>query len=190
MRLMRFVFTAAGLALTLASPAFAETAKKPVSINTEPATLGFSVGYFDVKENTPRNEAVDFRVEYRSDFDMLRLVNAQNSYVTIRPFGGVEATSDKALYGLGGFVFDALIGKWIVVSPSVGVGLYHDGDGKNMGSFIEFRSTMEAGVRFEDASRLTVSYGHISNAKITATNPGSEILSLNYHMPVERIFGK
>jgi hypothetical protein len=59
-----------------------------------------------------------------------------------------------------------------------------------MGSFIEFRSTVEAGYKFDDASRLTVAYGHISNAGLTSVNHGAEILTLYYHIPVDKIFGK
>lgn len=175
------VFTVGALAL--GQPASAQP-------NNEPATLGFAVGYYDVQKNSPRNEAIDFRLEYRSAFDMLSLANARNSVIAIRPFGGIEATSDAAFYGLGGFVFDVPFGKYFVLSPNLAVGLYEPGNGKRLGSFVEFRSTVEAGVRFDDASRLTVSFGHISNAGLTGHNPGTEILSVYYHVPVDKIFGR
>lgn len=189
MRFLSFVYAGAALGLTLAlnlaTPAHAAHAP---AHNAEPATLGFGVGYFDVMENNPRNESLDLRLEYRAAYDMLKLVNGQNSVVTIRPFGGIEATTDGALYGLGGFVFDIPIGRYFVLSPNVGVGAFYRGDGKRMGSFVEFRSTLEAGVRFDDASRLTLAFGHISNASLTKVNHGAEVLSVYYHLPIDKIF--
>jgi hypothetical protein len=183
MRLMKFVVAGTAIALCLSAPAEAAP-------NNEPATIGFGVGYYDVNENSHHNPAIDFRLEYRAAFDMLQLAKAQNSVIAIRPFGGVETTSDGALYGLGGFVFDMPIGKHFVVSPNIGVGLYYGGDGKRLGSFVEFRSTFEVGYRFDDASRLTVAYGHISNAGLTSINHGAEIANVYYHIPFDKLFGR
>ena len=170
----------------LAAPAFAADAP----MLNEPATLGLSVGYYDVLDNNPRKEAADFRLEYRAAYDMLGLAKAHNNIIAIRPFAGIETTTDGAFYGLGGFVFDVPIGKHLVFSPNIGVGLYSGGDGKNLGSIIEFRSTVEAGYKFDSGSRLTAAFGHISNAGIGDSNHGVEILSLYYHLPVDKIFSK
>ncbi len=185
---MRFTNIAA-LAVSLAcltAPAFA--ASTPVL--NEPATLGFAAGYYDILDNSPRKEAADFRLEYRSAFDMLGLANAHNSVIAIRPFGGIETTSDGALYGLGGFIFDMPIGKHFIFSPSLATGLYFDGDGKRLGSVIEFRSTVELGYKFDSGTRLTAAFGHISNAGIGDINSGVEILSIYAHVPVDKIFTK
>ncbi len=186
MRFNSIAAIAVSLASLLAVPAIA--AEKPVL--NEPATIGFSAGYYDVLDNSPRKEAVDFRLEYRAAFDMLGLANAHNSVIAIRPFGGIETTTDGAFYGLGGFVFDMPIGKHFVVSPNLAVGLYADGDGKHLGSLIEFRSTVEAGYKFDCGTRLTTSIGHISNAGIGDINSGVEILSVYLHVPVDKIFSK
>lgn len=186
MRFNTFAAVAVSLVSLLAIPALA--ADKPVL--NEPATIGFSAGYYDVFDNSPRKEAADFRLEYRSAFDMLGLAKAHNSVIAIRPFGGIETTTDGAFYGLGGFVFDMPIGKHFIVSPNLAVGLYSDGDGKHLGSLIEFRSTMEVGYKFDSGTRLTTSIGHISNAGIGDVNSGVEIASVYVHVPVDRIFSK
>jgi lipid A 3-O-deacylase len=184
---MRFARIAA-LAVTLfALSTSAHAASQPIL--NEPATIGFGVGYFDALENSPRMEAADFRLEYRSGYDMLGLAQAHNSVVAIRPFGGVETTTDGALYGLGGFVFDFPIGKHFVFSPSIGAGLYYMGDGKRLGSFVEFRSTVELGYKFDDGTRLTGAFGHISNAGLTDINHGVEIATVYLHLPVSKVFG-
>ncbi|HVY12576.1 MAG TPA: acyloxyacyl hydrolase [Alphaproteobacteria bacterium] len=174
------------LGFVAATPA---KANLPGPLNA-PATLGFSAGYFDVLPNNPRKKAVDFRLEYRSDYDMLSLANGRNSWIEIRPMGGFETTTDGALYGFGGFVFDIPIGKHFVLSPNEAVGLWYNGNGKYLGSFVEFRSTVEVGYRFDDESRLDVAFGHISNAGLTSQNHGVEILSVYYHMPIQKIFGR
>ena len=167
----------------LTSPAFAKR-----TIAFEPATLGFSGGIYDVLHKDDSTKAGDFRAEYRSGFDMLSLGKWTNNTIAIRPFGGIETTTDGALYGLGGFVFDMVFWDHLVISPSEAVGLYYDGDGKRLGSAIEFRSTMEVGYKFNDASRLTAAFGHISNANLGTINPGTEILSIYYHIPVDKVF--
>ncbi len=174
-------------ALCLAAPAQAASSSPVLNA---PATLGLGVGWYDVLENHPRKEAVDFRLEYRSDYDMLDLAGARNGWIQIRPMGGVEATTDSAFYGFAGFVFDIPIGRHFFLSPNEVVGFYDNGDGKYLGSFIEFRSTIEAGYRFNDESRLSVAFGHISNAGLTKRNHGVEILTVYYHVPINNIFGQ
>lgn len=191
MRFIKIIARAVTLgAIALCAVSASIPAHAASGATAEPATLGFSAGYFEVLQHEPKQPAADFRLEYRSAFDMLSLAKAQNSTITIRPFTGVETTSDGALYGLGGFVFDMVFWNHWVVSPNVGVGLFYGGDGRRLGSFVEFRSTMETGYRFDDGSRLTAAFGHISNAGLTGTNPGTEILSFYYHVPVAALFGK
>lgn len=156
----------------------------------EPATIGFSAGYFDVLPNNPRKKAIDFRLEYRSSYDMLRLANASNNWIEIRPMAGFETTTDQAYYAFGGFVFDIPIGKHFVISPNEAVGLWDNGHGKYLGSYVEFRSTMEVGYKFDNGMRFDVAFGHISNAGLTSQNHGVEILSGYIHVPVNLIFSK
>lgn len=197
MKTLKIFALGAVFSLTLAAPLMAATMTgKKVSVppaatsSAEPATIGFGVGYYDILKNNPHKPAADFRLEYRSAFDMLSLAKANNKVVAIRPFGGIEATSDGALYGLGGFGFDMVFWDHWVVNPNIGVGLYYMGNGKRLGSFVEFRSTLETGYRFDDGSRLTASFGHISNAGLTSINHGVEIAGIMYHVPVDKIFGR
>ena len=53
---------------------------------------------------------------------------------------------------------------------------------------LEFRSQIELATRFDDRSRLGLAFSHISNASVGERNPGTEILTLTYMVPVERIF--
>ncbi|MBY0428418.1 MAG: acyloxyacyl hydrolase [Alphaproteobacteria bacterium] len=187
---MRFN-TLAAVAVSLASLIAVPALASETPVLNEPATIGAGVGYFDLfNHNDQHKAAADFRLEYRSAFDMLGLAKAHNSVIAIRPFGGIETSSDGMLYGLGGFVFDVPVGKHFVLSPNIGVGLFYNGDGKRLGSFVEFRSTMELGYKFDGGTRVTTAFGHISNAGLTDRNPGSEILTLYVHVPVDKVFSK
>lgn len=158
-----------------------------------PDLLGFSVGYYDALRNTPRKSAVDFRAEFRSGISLLPKIwsgfDGWDPYFQMRPMAGVEATSDGALYGFGGFMFDIPIGKHFFIAPNEVVGAYYRGNGKRLGSFVEFRSTLEVGYRFDNNLRIAASFGHISNAGLTQLNSGTEILSGNVYIPVNWVFG-
>ncbi len=142
----------------------------------DPSFIAFHVGGYDVNDN---ETAGQLNIEYRSGWD--------EWYV--KPFGGVMATTDAAIYGYAGFMLDIYFGRRIVFTPNVAVGLYSDGDGKDLGSVIEFRSGVELAYRFDSRARLGVAFHHISNASIEDINPGTETLTLVLSMPLDNLFG-
>ncbi len=139
----------------------------------DPSFLTLGLGYFDM--NKQDNDAVDFRLEYR---------HGQKFWI-FKPWVGVEATSDGAVYGAAGVLIDVFLGNRVVLTPSFGAGYYEEGDGKDLGHEIEFRSQIEVSYRFDDRSRLGLAFSHISNASIGADNPGVEILNVYYSVPLE-----
>ena len=98
----------------------------------------------------------------------------------LKPFAGVMLTTDSAGYGYAGLLFDLYIGRRLVFTPSLAAGLYEEGTGKDLGHVVEFRSAIELAYRFDDRSRLGLSFYHLSNASFGNTNPGAEVLSLSY----------
>lgn len=135
--------------------------------------LVFSTGYYDFM--TKDDTAMDIRAGYRFKKTVLELFN---------PWLGVEATTDGALYGSGGFLMDIkLAGNWHV-TPSLGAGLYLNGGGKDLGHAIQFRSQIEVSYQFENEHRLGLAVSHHSNARLGNHNPGTEILSLTYAIPL------
>jgi len=158
----------AAAALLLAAPVSAEEG--------EPALLALGLGYYDIRAKD--DTAADFRLEYRSDLALW----------IFRPWIGLEATSDGAIYGLGGFLADIPLGSRFRLTPSLGAGAYHNGDGKDLGHAVQFRSQIELAYRFEDGQRLAVAFSHISNASLSNQNPGTEILTLYYMVPFDLLF--
>ncbi len=141
----------------------------------DPSYLVFGVGYFDINRQT--DEAVDFRLEYRHG----------EKFWIFKPWVGLEATSDGAFYGAVGVLIDFDIGERVVLTPSFGVGYYEEGNGKDLGHEIEFRSQIELSYRLDNRARLGLAFSHISNASLGDENPGVEILNVYYAFPLDSL---
>lgn len=146
-----------------------------LSAAKEPDFVAFSVGGFDVNDNETAAEA---RVEYRSNWKPFYLA----------PMIGLMLNSDGGVYGYGGVYLDVFFGRRWVVTPNFAVGGYGRGNGKDLGSVIEFRSAIELSYRFDNRARLGIALSHISNASIDDNNPGIESLVLTYAVPLDRAF--
>ena len=147
------------------------------AVADDPDFLTLGLGYYDYDDD---QDAAEFRLEYRSDWDRW----------FVRPFSGVLVTTDSAVYGYGGILLDVFWGKSIVTTPSFAVGYYHDGDGKNLGAGIEFQSRLEIAYRFASRSRFGIAISHISNAGIEDRNPGANSVSAYYSIPFDKLLGR
>ncbi len=175
MRLRRCVF-AFGLLLVLAAVAGAPGAPARAAAD-DPAFVSLGLGYYDI--NRRIDVAVDFLLEYR---------HGENLWI-FKPWVGIEGTSDGAVYAAAGILVDVFFGRRVVVTGSFGAGYYEEGGGNDLGHELEFRSQIEIAYRFDDRSRLGLAFSHISNASIADTNPGVEVLSLYYSIPLTRLLG-
>lgn len=151
-----------GLMLTAPVPAAAD----------DPDFLTFAVGAFDLVQD--HDQAAEFRAEYRSD----------KKIWIFKPFIGAMGTTDSAFYGYGGFLVDVFFGRRWVLTPSLAAGYYSKGNGLDLGHEVEFRSSIELSYRFDDRTRLGLSFYHLSNASIGSDNPGAEVLSIVYSIPL------
>jgi hypothetical protein len=77
-------------------------------------------------------------------------------YFQIHPFVAYETTPRGNIYGFGGLIFAFLIGRYFVILQIFCFGDYSQGDGKRLGSPIEFRSTSEGAFDLRIIARLTV----------------------------------
>ncbi len=81
---------------------------------------------------------------------------------------------------------DIFFGRRIVATPSFSFGLYGEGDGKDLGHAVEFRSAIQIAYRFDDRSRLGIMLHHLSNAGLDDINPGANTVMLTYSRPFGR----
>ena len=154
----------------LAVPALAG----PLSTD-DPDFIELQLGSFDIRHA----HTFAFDLEYRSDYKILDFV---------KPMVGLLSTSRGAVYGYGGFAVDLYLGQRFVVTPSLAIGAYSQGNDVELGTAApEFRSAIEIAYRFDDRSRLGVEFHHISNAGTSKKNPGAETLLLTYAYPLSKL---
>lgn len=103
----------------------------------------------------------------------------------IQPIAGAMVTADEAAYGYLGGRRELPVGSRWSLTPSVAVGAYRRGDGKNLGRTLEFRSALEV-ARAVGRGRIGLTYYHLSNASLSDTNPGSESLVVSWELPLRR----
>ena len=161
------------LGATLLSSPFIHTDPAPV----DTPYLSAAVGKFDVLKNHPRNVSTDIRAEIDPNW-----VWYKRGILTIKPYAGGEVNTDGGVFAFGGVKFDAQYHN-IYFTPTFAPGAYFRGHSKDLGSILEFRSGMELGYQFDSKQRLGVNFSHTSNAGISGTNPGVEVLSVTFHQP-------
>ena len=151
----------------------------------------YGLGIYDIKfDGSSSNYATDIRYERRFNNTLIDIGPEEDNFFYLKPFIGIEATTDSAFYVLGGMYLEDNLGKLIIgkenkwnFTPSFGLGYYEDGNGKKLGNKLEFRTTLELSYQLNNNDRIGFSLGHISNANIGNKNPGAEIISLSYQKP-------
>ena len=151
----------------------------------------FGLGIYDIKfDGSEKNQATDFRYEYRSDKPLLNIGPEEDNFFFLKPFFGVEFTNESASYLLTGIYFEDNLGELfegdkskLYFTPSFGAGIYDDGSGKKLGNDLQFRTALEVSYELKNKNRIGISFSHISNANLGDKNPGVEILSFSYQIP-------
>ncbi len=85
------------------------------------ATLGFSqgydvfgIGFYDVKfDGSSSNNALDLRYERRFDNSIIDIGPEKDNFFYLKPFTGIELTSDSAFYLIGGIYLEDNIGDLV-----------------------------------------------------------------------------
>jgi lipid A 3-O-deacylase len=171
---MRFRFLALSLVLSALALAPAVQADPPPSYpGAQQDYLEISGGIFNTLYNNS-NTSVQFGAEYRFH---------EWAY-GVRPTLGVLGNFDGGLYGYGGFNWEIpLMSNRLFLVPSIMVGGYAKGSGKDLGGPLEFREGLELAYQFPNQQRLGLQFTHMSNASIYDHNPGVEALLVTYALP-------
>ena len=148
------------------------------------------IGSYDVKfDGSSTKQSTDFRYERRFNNTLLDIGPEEDNFFFLKPFLGLEATSDNAYYFLTGIYLEDNLGDLFIgnnnnymFTPSFGVGYYDDGDGKKLGNEIQFRTSLEVSYILKNNNRIGLSLSHISNANLGDKNPGVEVISLSYQI--------
>ena len=134
----------------------------------------FGLGAFDIGKDFTAAEAM---IEYRwQPFDLW------GTGIELKPVIGIAGNDDGGAWGHVGFRWDIRdSGRWI---PTLGfaVTAYEEGDGKDLGSTLQFRSSFEIAYRLDSGDRIGLVLYHLSNASLYDFNPGEESLLLTYSL--------
>ena len=95
------------------------------------------------------------------------------------PTTGAFVTGKSSVYVYTGIEAEYNLGP-INISPSFAPGYYEAGNGKNLGSALEFKSEVKIGVDIFKGSNLGFSYSHISNNEYGDINPGTDNQSVTF----------
>jgi len=123
-----------------------------------------------------KDSSIAYSVEYISEKKIFRL---------LKPYIGFNGTDKEAYYGYFGFGADLFFGlcKCFIITPTLAVGWYIDGNEIKMGNRVQFRSGGDIYYRFKNNTRIGVGLYHISNAGLGDQNPGAEQAILKYQIP-------
>ena len=149
-------------------PAYSDDQKK-ISNEHE---FNFYTGMFDFSDDGKR--ASLFGIQHQNES-----LNRDSFLGNISPITGLMLTEKNAAYLYTGIQAQYKMGKLNVV-PSFAPGLYSEGDGKDLGHVLEFKSELQLSLDLSSNSELGFSYNHISNASLGDKNPGANSYMFNF----------
>lgn len=130
--------------------------------------ISFYTGTFDVIDEEGDDKTTLFGIEHRNP-NLFR-----DTYLgKFKPVSGAFMTGKSSIYFYTGVEGQYGIGP-LKILPSFTPGYYEKGDGKDLGSVLEFKSEIKVGLDIFENSKLSYSYSHISNNDWGDTNPGTD----------------
>ena len=139
------------------------------SNNTE---LNFFTGMFDFSDD--KQAAGVFGIQHQND-DLFR----KSFLGRLSPITGGFLTENNTFYLYTGAQAEYDLGLF-KITPSFAPGYYNSGDGKDLGSALEFKSEIQMSLNLSDSTEFGMSYNHISNASLGDKNPGANSYMLNF----------
>ena len=134
-------------------------------------SFSIASGQYGFRKEIPHSLGVD--LEVRTPW----------SWKLFRPVVGLLTNSTGGAYLYSGIVFDVPLPGHLHLTPGFAPGvILSRGDG-DLGSRVEFRSSLEVSYSPVEALRIAVAFSHISNARLTQHNPGVEVLTLGVIFP-------
>ena len=129
-------------------------------------------GMFDFSDDGKRSTLIGIQHQNEN-------LNRDTFLGNLSPITGVLITSDNAGYVYTGVQAQYKIGI-LNITPSFTPGLYHEGDGKDLGHMLEFKSEVQLSLDLSKNTELGFSYNHLSNASLGDKNPGANSYMFNF----------
>ena len=129
-------------------------------------------GMFDFSDDGKKSALIGFQHQNEN-------LTRESFLGTLSPITGALITADNAAYFYTGIQAQYKMGK-IHLTPSFTPGIYEQGDGKDLGHIVEFKSEVQLSLNLFENSQLGMSYNHISNASLGEKNPGANSYMFNF----------
>ena len=134
--------------------------------------INFYSGMFDFSDDGQR--ALLFGLQHQNE-NLIR----ESVLGEISPVTGFFLTENQAVYLYTGIQAHYNLGD-LDFTPSFTPGLYHEGDGKDLGHVIEFKTEVQFSINTSVDTKFGFSYNHVSNASLGSKNPGANSYIFNF----------
>ena len=131
------------------------------------------VGNFDFSDH--KQKALLFGFQHQNETLERKLFIGNASPIT-----GGFITENSAAYIYTGVEWNYDMGSKMTFTPSFAPGLYSEGDGKDLGHILEFKTEVQASYDYSETTSFGMSYNHISNASLGDKNPGANSYEINF----------
>ena len=134
--------------------------------------FSFYTGNFDFSDD--KQKSILFGFQHQDEG-----LNRNTFLGNVSPITGGFMTENSAAYIYTGVEWNVDMGG-LIFTPSFAPGLYHQGDGKDLGHILEFKSEVQLSYATSDRTSFGVSYNHVSNASLGDKNPGANSYMFNF----------
>ena len=129
-------------------------------------------GMFDFSDDGKRSTLLGIQHQNEN-------LNRDTFLGNVSPITGGFVTENSAVYFYTGIEWNVDMGS-LTFTPSFAPGLYHKGDGKDLGHVLEFKSEVQLSYAVSDKTSFGISYNHVSNASLGNKNPGANSYMFNF----------
>ena len=141
-------------------------------VNEKNTEINVYSGMFDFNDDGAKSTLFGFQHQNEE-------LKRNSFFGTLSPITGGMLTADNAVYLYTGVQADYDIGL-LKLTPSFTPGIYNQGNGKDLGHIIEFKSEIQLSMDLSKNSMFGMSYNHISNASLGSKNPGANSYMFNF----------
>jgi lipid A 3-O-deacylase len=131
----------------------------------------FFIGNFDFSDD--KQAAALFGIQHQNE-----MLTRDSFLGNISPITGGFITENSAAYIYSGIEWNIDMGSF-EFTPSFTPGLYHEGDGKDLGHVLEFKTEVQLSYTLSNRTSFGMSYNHVSNASLGDKNPGANSYEFN-----------
>tara|TARA_Y100000816_G_C26052842_1_gene552205 strand:- start:409 stop:909 length:501 start_codon:yes stop_codon:yes gene_type:complete len=134
--------------------------------------VNFYTGTFDFSDD--KKSSTLFGVEHQNEN-----LYKDTMIGRVSPITGMMITQDAAAYVYTGIEANFDLGP-LKITPSFAPGIYSQGDGKDLGHPLEFKSEVQLSMDLGETTNFGMSYNHVSNASLGDKNPGANSYMFNF----------